>query len=155
MLKKVKQERFVWMDIFITLLALEIMAYFYYGFRAVLIAGLCVTASFACEYLSLIAMRKKFTADNLSCINDGFIIALMMTATIDYKIPVLTCIFANIVGKNIFGGRKNMIFSPAAVGYLFALTSFGKQLLEYPNPFVKADIFNQFQISFIYCIKHE
>ncbi|MDY3213989.1 MAG: RnfABCDGE type electron transport complex subunit D [Ruminococcus sp.] len=145
MLKKVKQERFVWMDIFITLLALEIMAYFYYGFRAVLIAGLCVTASFACEYLSLIAMRKKFTADNLSCINDGFIIALMMPATIDYKIPVLTCIFANIVGKNIFGGRKNMIFSPAAVGYLFALTSFGKQLLEYPNPFVKADIFNQSQ----------
>ena len=38
-----------------------------------------------------------------------------------------------------------MIFSPAAVGYLFALTSFGKQLLEYPNPFVKADIFNQSQ----------
>lgn len=139
---KIKQERFIRMDIFITLLALEIMAYFYYGFRAVMIAGLCIIVSFVCEYFSIIAMKKKFTADDIGCITDGFIIALMMPPSVDYKIPVIACIFMNIAGKNIFGGRKNIIFSPAAVGYLFALTSWGKQILEYPNPFAKTELFD-------------
>ncbi len=136
----VRQERFIRMDIFITLLALGVMSYFYYGFRAIMISGLCMTVSFVCEYFSLIAMNKKFTADSIGCITDGFIIALMMPASIDYKIPVIACVFMNIAGKNIFGGRKNMIFSPAAVGYLFALTSWAKQVLEYPNPFAKTAV---------------
>ena len=145
MLSKVKQERFVFMDIFIALIALEIMSYFYYGFRAVMIAGLCVTASFGCEYFSTILMGKKFTADNLSCVNDGLIIALMMPSTVDWKIPFFAGIFASVAGKNIFGGRRNMIFSPAAVGYLFAFTSWKNEILKYPSPFAKTDIFESSQ----------
>ena len=145
MLSKVKQERFVFVDIFIALIALEIMSYFYYGFRAVMIAGLCVTATFGCEYFSTILMGKKFTADNFSSINDGLIIALMMPSTVDCKIPFFAGIFAAVIGKNIFGGRKNMIFSPAAVGYLFAFTSWKDEILKYPSPFAKTDIFETSQ----------
>ena len=42
MLKKARKERLIWLDIMITLLTLEIMSYFYYGVRSVVLAGVCV-----------------------------------------------------------------------------------------------------------------
>ena len=105
----------MFMDIFIALIALEIMSYFYYGFRAVMIAGLCVTASFGCEYFSTILMGKKFTADNLSCVNDGLIIALMKQPTVDWKIPFFAGIFASVAGKNIFFKPRVMTCVPIGI----------------------------------------
>ena len=35
-----------------------------------------------------------------------------------------------------------MIFSPAAVGYVFVLTSWGRQLLQYTEPYTKTGIFD-------------
>lgn len=143
LINKAKKERFVWLDITITLAALQLMAYFYYGLHTVVTAFACVAFSFVCEYISVRLSNKKFTADNLTCVSDGLIISLMMPAGIDYKIPVMACIFANVVGKNIFGGRKNIIFSPAAVGYLFALTSWKDKLNMYPLPFARIGIREQ------------
>lgn len=137
MLKKAKTERLIWIDITITLLALELMAYFYYGMRTIVISGLCVAVSVAAELISLRLMRKKFTADDLTCTSDALIIALMVPASINYTIPALACVFAVIAAKNIFGGRLNMIFSPAAAAYLFMLTSWKNDLLSYPEPYSK------------------
>ena len=78
MLKKMKSERLVWLDVTITLLALELMAYFYYGVRSLAIAGLCVTVSLAADIISVRLMGMRFTADDLSCTSDALIIALML-----------------------------------------------------------------------------
>lgn len=141
MLKKIKSERRVWLDITITLLALETMGYFYYGARTLVLSGICITVSLAAEFASKRLMHKKFTADDLSCTSDALIIALMMPAAIDYKIPAIACVFAVVAAKNIFGGRKNMIFSPAAAAYVFMLTSWHNKLLSYPAPHEKIGVF--------------
>lgn len=143
MLKKPKKERLVWLDIMITLITLEIMAYFYYGARTVVMSGICLAVSLAAELVSLRLMKRKFTADDLSCTSDALIISLMMPAVIDYKIPAIACVFAVIAAKNVFGGRVNMIFSPAAVAYLFILTSWKKDLLSYPEPHTITGIFEE------------
>lgn len=131
----------VWLDIIITLLSLELMAYFYYGVRALAVGGVCVAVSLAAELISLRLMHRRFTADDLSCTSDALIIALMLPASIDYKIPGIACVFTVIAAKNIFGGRKNMIFSPTAVAYIFMLTSWKSELLSYPLPHIKMGIF--------------
>lgn len=143
MQKKIKTERFIWIDIMITLLALELMAFFYYGARALVLGGICIAVSLAAEIISLRLMKKKFTADNLSCTSDALITALMLPAVIRYEIPALACVFAVIAAKNIFGGRHNMIFSPAAAAYVFMLTSWEKELLYYSEPHVKAELWGQ------------
>ena len=134
MLKKAKKERLIWLDIMITLSALELMAYFYYGVRAAALGCLCVGVSLIAEVISQRAMGRRFTADDLTCTSDALIISLMFSAAMNYKLAVFACIFAVVAAKNIFGGRRNMIFSPAAAAYIFILTSWSKELLMYPEP---------------------
>lgn len=141
MTKKDRKDRLVWLDIMITLLALELMSYFYYGIRALVLGGVCIGVSLVSEVICLRLMNRQFTADDLTCTSDGLIIALMMPAVMDYNIAAIACVFAVVAAKNVFGGRRNMIFSPAAAAYVFMLTSWGRKLLLYPQPHVRAGIF--------------
>lgn len=142
MLAKKKSRGTALPDIMITLAALELMAFFYYGIRAVWLGMVCITASLVSEFILLRARRAEFTAKDLYCVSDGLIIALMIPASIDWKIPAAACVFAVIV-KHIFGGRENMIFSPSAVGYVFMLSSWSRELLSYPEPYTKLGIFEK------------
>ena len=143
MLKQAKQERLIWLDIMLTLLTLELMAYFYYGLRALALGCICVAVSFAAEFLSLRLMHRRFTADDLSCTSDALILALMMPTVIDYHIAGIGCLFAVVAAKNIFGGRLNMIFSPAAAAYVFLLTSWKNQMLQFTPPHVHTGLFEK------------
>ena len=86
MQKKTRTERLVWIDLMLTLLSLELMSYFYYGIRSLALAGVCVSAALISEILSLRVMKKRFTADDMTCTSDALIIALMLPAVMDYKI---------------------------------------------------------------------
>lgn len=141
-MKKLKPRRLSSTDILITLVALEVMAYFYFGIRTVILVGLCMAVSFLSDWLTVKLMKKEYSAEDLICLADGTAIALMMPASIDYKIPVISCIFAVVIGKNLFGGRKNIIFSPCAIGYLFAVTSWKDDVLMYPEISSKLGIYN-------------
>lgn len=143
MQKKTKPTRFIWLDIMLTLLALEIMQYFYYGIRAVLLSVICMIVSLIAEIISLRLMNRKFISDDLTCISDALIISLMLPAVMDFKIASIACIFAVVAAKNVFGGRKNMIFSPAAAAYVFMLTSWKNQLLMYTEPHVHTGIWEK------------
>ena len=143
MLKKAKKERHIWLDTMITLLALELMAYFYYGLRAAALGVMCLLVSFAAEFVSLRLMGRKFIADDLTCTSDALILSLMLPASIDYTIAALACVFAVVAAKNVFGGRHNMIFSPAAAAYVFILTSWSRKLLMFPEPHTQLGIFEK------------
>ena len=143
MRNKIKSQRFIWIDIMLTLLALVLMEYFYYGVRAVFLCGICVAVSLAAELISLRLMKKKFTADDLICISDALILSLMLPAVMDYAIAAIACFFATAVAKNILGGRKKIIFSPAAAGYVFLLTSWKSQLLMFTEPHTHTGLFEK------------
>lgn len=141
MLKTKKRERLVWLDTMITLLTLELMAYFYYGPRTLVLAGVCVVFSVAAELISLRAMHREFTADDLTCTSDALIIALMLPSVMDWRVAAIASVFAVVAAKNVFGGRLNMIFSPAAAAYVFMYTSWGRELLQFTEPHVKPGVF--------------
>lgn len=135
-----KNKRIPLPDILITLAALELMAFFYYGIAALWLGAVCVGISLVSDLMILRFRRKDFTVKDLYCISDGLIIALMLPAGIDWKIPAAACVFASIV-KNIFGGRENMIFSPPGTAYIFMAASWATKLLAYPEPYTKLGIF--------------
>lgn len=140
---KIKSERFIWIDIMVTLLTLELMDYFYYGVRAAVLAGVCAAVSVAAELVCLRLMHRKFTADDLTCVSDALIISLMLPAVFDLKAAAIACVFAVVAAKNIFGGRLNMIFSPAAAAYVFLYTSWKNQLLMFPEPHTHTGVFEK------------
>ncbi len=140
---KTKSERFIWIDIMVTLLTLELMDYFYYGVRAVVLGSVCAGASVVAELVCLRLMHRRFTADDLTCVSDAIILSLMLPAVFDLKVAALACVFAVVAAKNIFGGRLNMIFSPAAAAYVFLYTSWKNQLLMFPEPHVHTGVFEK------------
>lgn len=142
MQNKIKSERLVWLDIMLTLVALEIMQFFYYGVRAAALSGVCAVASLVTEIICVRLMGRHFTADDLHCVSDALIISLMLPAVTDFRIVVIACVFMSVI-KNVFGGRKNMIFSPSAVAYVFMLTSWRGQLVMYTEPHTHTGIFEK------------
>lgn len=135
-----RKERYIWLDKMITLSTLALMAFFYYGTHFLVTAVICVLTAFVSELISLRMMHRNFDADDLSCTSDALIVALIMPASINYLIAAIAVVFATVVAKNVFGGRNNMIFSPAAAAYVFVLTSWGRELLTYPAPHVHTGI---------------
>lgn len=142
MQNKIKSERIVWLDIMLTLVALEIMQFFYYGVRATALSGVCAVVSLATEIICVRLMGRHFTADDLHCLSDALIISLMLPAVTDFRIAAIACIFMAVI-KNVFGGRKNMIFSPSAVAYVFMLTSWRGQLVMYTELHTHTGIFEK------------
>ncbi|MCM1507622.1 MAG: RnfABCDGE type electron transport complex subunit D [Ruminococcus flavefaciens] len=140
MLKKSRPEKSVLPDIMLTLLVLELMAYFYYGVRSLVLAGACVGSSLIAEIISVRLMGRSFRVQDFNCISDALIISLMMPAVADFKIAGLAGVFAVVVAKNVFGGRFNMIFSPPAVAYVFMLASWKNDLLQFTEPHVKTGL---------------
>ena len=131
---KLKKERHIWLDKMLTLSTLAVMSFFYYGSHFAVMAILCVLTAFAAELISVRLMHEKPDPDDLSATADGLLIALMMPASMSYAVVFLAAVFGIVVAKNVFGGRKNMIFSPAAAAYLFVLTSWEHAMLTYPAP---------------------
>ena len=108
MQNKTKSQRFIWIDIMLTLLTLAVMNFFYCGVRTVVLGGICVAVSLAAEIISLRLMHRQFTADDLTCISDAFILFLMLPAVIDFRMAGIACIFAAIAAKNILRTRQKL-----------------------------------------------
>lgn len=141
MLKKAERERHTFPDMMLTLLVLVLMAFFYHGIHALMLAAVCAAFSLAAEMISVKFLGREFRYGDLMCITDGIILSLMMPASMAYRAAAAGSVFAVVCAKNVFGGRKNMIFSPAAAGYIFMLTSWKKDMLSFPETYAHTGFF--------------
>lgn len=116
------------------LFTIVFMAYYFYGIRAVFVAGVSVLSSFLTDYLCVSAMKKKFDWSDESPLMSGLLLALLMPASIPYTIMAFSAAFMTIVGKHAFGGNDNLIFCPVSVAYIFTSLCFPSAVLRYPTP---------------------
>ena len=110
------------------------MAYYFYGLRAVLVAGVSVFVSFLTEYLCCAARKIKFDWGDMSPLMSGLLLALLMPASLPYTVMAFASAFMASVCKHAFGGNKNLIFCPVCVSYIFTTLCFPAEILRYPEP---------------------
>ena len=110
------------------------MAYYFYGLRAVLVAGVSCLSSVAAEYLCFTAMKKKYDWTDVSPIMSGLLLALLMPASVPYTVMAFSAAFMAIVCKHAFGGNQNLIFPPVCVAYIFTAFCFPSEIILYPAP---------------------
>ena len=131
------------LDLFVVQLALLILSSYYYGVRvlilALIAAGTCLALDAACLHLR----HRPIRAAHLDAVNTGLTLTLMMPASVRYDTLIITCFAAIIIGKALFGGRANLLFPPAAVGYTFSILAFGSELLQFPQPGTALSLGNQ------------
>ena len=128
--KRVKVSQ-IYGDYLIMLAAPCIVAWRYYGARALLVIAVSVLTAELCDLLACLALGRKFLLKDLSNIFIGAAIALMMPSGIPLYVPASAAAFAVLAAKIPFGGSLKAPFVPAAAGFAFASVCFKELVFDY------------------------
>ncbi|MCD8053864.1 MAG: RnfABCDGE type electron transport complex subunit D [Lachnospiraceae bacterium] len=120
-------------DVIIALIPATVWGIWLFGAHAVLVVLLCVVASVATEYIWNYCMKKPQTVSDLSAAVTGLLIALNMPASIPLWMPVLGCVFAIVVVKQLYGGLGQNFMNPALAARCFLLISFAGSMTSFPS----------------------
>lgn len=121
--------------VIVALLPALFAATYYFGFRALLLAAVCVAASVLSEYLiRKVVMKKDNTVSDLSAAVTGLLLALNLPATMPLWMAAIGCVFAIVVVKQLFGGLGQNFVNPAIVGRIFLVVSFTSQMTHWVQP---------------------
>lgn len=113
--------------------AVAFVAVVFYGVRAAAVIGLAAVTAMLTDLICLYLRGRPYQLVNFSNIGHAVVLALLFPATVPYSIVILSTMFAVAVGTHVFGYRKDLLFPPAAVGYLFALTCWKDEVLQFPE----------------------
>lgn len=113
--------------------SLAFVAVCFYGIRAAAVLGLAAVTALATDFVCLFLRGKSYKLVDLSNIGNALVLALLFPATVPYSIVILSTVFAVAVGTHVFGYRRDVLFPPAAVGFLFAAICWKDEVLLYPE----------------------
>ena len=115
----------IMLDVIIALLPATIAGTIIFGFRALLIVGVCIFTCLAGEGIFNMLTKREQSIKDLSAVVTGLILALNISVNIPIWQAVIGSIFAIIIVKCLFGGIGNNIVNPAATARVFMLIAFG------------------------------
>ena len=130
-------------DAVVTLAALYCMAYFYYGPRALVLAGVSVATCVLADNFCTLLRRRRVNIMDSSAVVTGLLLPLLMPASVPYKIVVTAALFAILVVKQPLGGVGSNLFNPAAGGFAFAIVCWSKELFSDPMPFAQLPLWGE------------
>lgn len=113
--------------------SLAFVAVCFYGIRAAAVLGLATVTSILTDFICLFLRGRAYRLIDLSNVGNALILALMFPATVPYSIVILSTVFGSVVGAHVFGYRRDLLVPPAAVGYLFAVTCWKNEILQFPE----------------------
>ncbi|MBR4199739.1 MAG: RnfABCDGE type electron transport complex subunit D [Oscillospiraceae bacterium] len=119
-------------DRFAALLALTAAAAYDYGIRIIILAVTAAGVSLLAEYLMLRLRKKTFTLLNTDAAVSGLILLMLMPPTVPFSLLIMSCIFAIIIGRGLFGGMENPVIPSAAAGFCFAFLNQHDAVTAFP-----------------------
>ncbi len=109
-----------------------IMAWYYYGGRALRLAALSALTAMLCEYIGMRVVGTVPALRDLSAVVIGITVALMLPASAPIWLVLLAVSFAVLVVKVPFGTARTLLFSPAAAGVAFVTVCLPEYAFAYP-----------------------
>ncbi len=113
--------------------SLAFVAVCFYGIRAAAVMGLASVTAMVTDFICLFLRGRSYKLVDLSNVGHALVLALMYPATIPYSIVILSTMFGTVIGAHIFGYRRDLLFPPSAVGYLFAVCCWKNEVLQFPE----------------------
>ena len=126
-------------DVIIALIPLYVMAFFYYGARAIALGLVSALYCYALDRFCFYLRRKSFGLFDLSSVVTGLIVPLLCPVSIPFGIVIAADTFGILAAKVSFGGTANNIFNPAAAAVCFATISYSSKMSLFPVPFDLAE----------------
>lgn len=114
------------------LAAPALMAWYYYGGRAVLLTAVSVLTAMLCEYIGMRVLRQVPALRDMSAAVIGVTVAMLLPASAPIWLVLLATSFAILVVKVPFGTARTLLFSPAAAGVAFVAVCLPDSVFSYP-----------------------
>ena len=126
--------RKIMLDVIIALCPALVVSIVIFGWRALLVAAVCVGSCVLIEYLCRIAMKREQTIGDLSAVVTGLLLAMNLPATVPLWVAMIGCFFAIAVAKQLFGGIGQNFANPAIAARILLLMSFSGYLTNSSVP---------------------
>ena len=122
-------------SVIIALMPAFLFSIYYFGFNAVRVTLISVTACVLVEWLiQKYLIKGPCTIADGSAIITGMLLAFNLPSNIPAWMIIIGSIVAIGIGKMSFGGLGNNPFNPALVGRVFMLISFPVAMTTWPTP---------------------
>lgn len=129
-----KTTRSVMMHVAISLIPVLLGAVYYFGIRALYLAGLSVTVCILTEYIWQRLTKKQVTAGDFSAVVTGLLLVFNMPVTVPVWTLAAADVFSILVVKQMFGGIGNNFVNPALMGRLLVMVAWPGTVMQYTAP---------------------
>ena len=125
----------IMLQVCLALVPVTAWAFYLFGWPAVFVWTLCISAAIASEALSLWLMQQPYSRllDGSGLLT-GWLLALTLPPWCPWWVAVGGAAFAIIIGKQIYGGIGQNIFNPALLARIALLISFPVPLTTWVAP---------------------
>lgn len=127
-LRSTASTRKIMLDVIISLLPAAAASVVFFGWRALMLIGVCVLSCVVTEYLCRIVMKREQTVGDLSAAVTGLLLALNLPSTLNPLMAVFGSVAAILVVKQMFGGIGMNFVNPALAARIVLLVSFPTEM---------------------------
>lgn len=106
---------------------------FYYGIRVIILLAVTMFAALCTDYFCTRLQKKKYKASNLDCLAETALLVFMLPASFNFAYAAIAAVFMVIIGRYVLGSGSKRIIPAPAVGYIFALVFWKRNLLSFPE----------------------
>lgn len=121
-------------DVIIALLPAGVASVIIFGFRSLLVIGICVAVCCASEWGFEKICKKENTLSDLSAVVTGILLAYNLPVTIPLWQAAFGSLFAIVVVKQLFGGIGQNFANPAITARVVMLTAFSGTMTTWTFP---------------------
>lgn len=129
----------IMLDVIIALMPALIASFIIFGWRSLVVAGVCTAACVLSEFFFEKLCKKENTISDLSAVVTGLLLAFNLPVTIPLWQAVLGSITAIIIVKQLFGGIGQNFANPAITARIMMLIAFSDTMTKWAFPANSAD----------------
>ena len=123
--------RTIMLDVIIALMPAAIASVIHFGWRSLLVIGVCVAGCVLSEFLFEKLCKRENTIGDLSAIVTGLLLAYNLPVTIPLWQAVFGSVVAVIVVKQLFGGIGQNFANPAVTARIVMMTAFSGSMTHW------------------------
>lgn len=114
----------IMLDVIIALTPAILLSFYFFGWHAVRLMGVCVLGCVGVEALCRICMRRNLGIGDLSAVVTGILLAMNLPPSLPTGMALVGCVLAIAIAKQVFGGIGYNPFNPALIARVALLMSF-------------------------------
>ena len=144
----------VYLERLVFMAALLIPSAFMQGLRVLLVAALCVAFCMITDRICCLIRKIPYDPKDAAVPFWGLALAMLMPSCVPAALTALSAVICIALGKHIFGGSDNIVFSPPAIAAAFLIICYPSDMLFYTKAGEQYPVLGEFSGTLARSLEH-